>query len=123
MRIDLSNDPREYGGFDSRRSIRLYRDFVSPVTEFDDRYRRGSWIGADRRADATTLTLGLRRLTTISLDLSTRSTRYTNAQLEGWLHPRRDRPRRPGSGGEPHLRNQGQGEGNDQVYATMGYRF
>jgi hypothetical protein len=71
------------GGFNSRRSTRLYRDLVSPPTEFADRYRCEFWIGAD----ATTLTLGLRRLTTISLDLATRSTRYTNAQLEGWLHP------------------------------------
>ena len=172
------------GGFDSRRSVRLYRDFVSPVTEFDDRYRRGSWIGADGRAgdhfdygvsfrraeadatdraDATTLTLGLRRLTAISLDLATRSTRYSNAQLEGWLHSLSisasltARSRLEAYGGirdetvlaalvpeENHTwyglnwdlfagrhwmftatleRNQGQGEGNDQVYATMAYRF
>jgi hypothetical protein len=172
------------GGFDSRRSIRLYRDLGSPVTEVDDRDRRGCWSGADGRvfvwrahdsrvrraetdaadrADATTLTLGLRRLTAIGLDLATRSTRYTNAELEGWLHSLSvsanlsPRSRLEAYGGtrdetvlgslvpeESHTwyglnwdlfagrhwmftatleRNQGQGEGNDQVYATMGYRF
>jgi hypothetical protein len=95
------------GGLDTRRSVRLYRDFVSPETEFDDRYRQGAWIGAEGRAgkhfdygvsfrrsdaggddnaDAATLTLGFRRLTAWGLDLRTRSTRYTNPHLEGWLN-------------------------------------
>jgi hypothetical protein len=95
------------GGLDTRRSVRLYRDFVSPETDFDDRYRRGAWLGADGRtgkhfdyglsfrrseaedgddADSATLRLGLRRLTRWSLDLRTRTTRYTNPHLEGWLN-------------------------------------
>ena len=32
-------------GFDNRRSVRLYRDRVTPETEFDDRWRQGSWGG------------------------------------------------------------------------------
>ena len=95
------------GGIDTRRSVRLYRDYVSPETEFDDRYRQGAWVGADGRfgkhfdygvsyrrsdaggddtADSTTLILGLRRLTAWGLDLRARSTRYTNLHMEGWLH-------------------------------------
>src|SRR5512146_486454 len=35
------------GGFDNRRNVRLYRDFVSPETEFDDAFREGVWGGAD----------------------------------------------------------------------------
>jgi hypothetical protein len=32
-------------GYDNRRSVRLYRDYISPETEFDDRYRQGGWAG------------------------------------------------------------------------------
>lgn len=34
------------GGLDNRRNVRLYRDFVSPETEFDDAFREGFWAGA-----------------------------------------------------------------------------
>jgi hypothetical protein len=33
------------GGFDSRRNVWLYRDYVNPETSFDDAQRRGSWGG------------------------------------------------------------------------------
>jgi hypothetical protein len=33
------------GGYDNRRSVRLYRDRLTPETEFDDRYRQGGWLG------------------------------------------------------------------------------
>ena len=39
-----------FGGFDSRRNVRLWRDLVSPETEFDDRFRSGVWGGASIRA-------------------------------------------------------------------------
>ncbi|HEY6867507.1 MAG TPA: hypothetical protein VI792_09630, partial [Candidatus Eisenbacteria bacterium] len=32
-------------GYDTRRNVRLYRDRVTPETEFDDRYRNGVWLG------------------------------------------------------------------------------
>ena len=32
-------------GFDNRRNVRLYRDRVTPETEFDDRWRQGAWGG------------------------------------------------------------------------------
>jgi hypothetical protein len=172
------------GGIDTRRSVRLYRDFVSPETEFDDRYRRGAWISADGRAgkhfdygvsyrhsdagagdsaDSATVTLGFRRLTPWNLDLRTRSTRYTNPQLRGWLHSLSagadlgSRSHLEVYGGarteevlnnwvpeERHAwvgldwdlflarhwmftataeRNEGQEEDNDQIYATVSYRF
>jgi len=94
-------------GYDNRRNVRLYRDRVTPVTEFDDQYRNGAWvgttwrfadhftIGADARtrgggsaggADGYTLRLGAVRLSRLALDFHSRSTRYTNDYVEGWLH-------------------------------------
>lgn len=34
------------GGYDNRRSVRLYRDRLTPETQFDDAYRQGAWYGA-----------------------------------------------------------------------------
>lgn len=94
-------------GWDNRRSVRLYRDFVSPETDFDDRHRRGYWAGFDGRvgrhfmygldgrrsdvegedkADSVTAFLGLSNVTHLGLDLRTRATRYTNDFVEGWLY-------------------------------------
>jgi hypothetical protein len=36
--------------YDSRRSVRLYRDAVSPETRFDDAYRTGWWGGVSLRS-------------------------------------------------------------------------
>lgn len=33
-------------GYDDRRNVRLYRDHLTPETEFDDAYRQGAWLGA-----------------------------------------------------------------------------
>jgi len=94
-------------GFDNRRNVRLYRDVVNPETAFDDTYRQGTWAGVwvratpriragvDARsssagvaghADSYTLSLGADRLTRLGLSLRTRTTRYTNPQLSGWLN-------------------------------------
>ena len=48
-------------------------------------YRRSD-VEGDDAADSATVTLGFRRLTSWGLDLGTRSTRYTNPHLEGWLN-------------------------------------
>lgn len=34
-------------GYDNRRSVRLYRDRLTPETQFDDAYRQGTWVGSD----------------------------------------------------------------------------
>lgn len=95
-----------HAGYDNRRNVRLFRDHVTPVTEFDDRYRAGYWVGTDGRlgwariggevrfarggsggsADAYSLTLGAVRVTPLRLDLRGRTTRYTSDRAEGWLH-------------------------------------
>lgn len=94
-------------GFDNRRNVLLYRDIVNPETAFDDTFRQGVWggvslqpsrhlrIGADARsssgdaagqADAYTASFAIDRLTRFGVSLRTRSTRYLNAELAGWLH-------------------------------------
>lgn len=37
-------------GYDGRRSVRLWRDRLTPETEFDDAYRRGVWSGLSGEA-------------------------------------------------------------------------
>lgn len=37
-------------GYDDRRNVRLYRDYISPATQFDDLYRSGGWIGMSLEA-------------------------------------------------------------------------
>jgi hypothetical protein len=94
-------------GFDNRRNVRLYRDFINPLTQFDDAFRQGVWgglllspgsgyhLGFDARnstggasgsARVFTLTLGSDRLAGSGLSLSTRSTRYVTETNQGWLH-------------------------------------
>jgi hypothetical protein len=95
------------GGFDNRRNVRLYRDFVNPETQFDDAFRQGYWggvtlrplqgyqVGLDARAStggsagrsqSYTVTLGADRLLGEDLSLRTRFTRYLAPNNEGWLH-------------------------------------
>jgi hypothetical protein len=94
-------------GYDNRRNIRLYRDFVSPETEFDDTWRQGVWGGAGvafaqryrlggaarsstggSAGDATTYTItaSAAHLTGAHLDVRLRSTRYENDASRGWMH-------------------------------------
>src|SRR5581483_12300100 len=94
-------------GVDNRRNVRLYRDYVSPVTEFDDAFRQSVWggttysvlrwmrIGADARVsqggpagkgDQLTGSLGLGPVLSQRLELRLRSTRYRTDRTAGWLH-------------------------------------
>ena len=94
-------------GYDNRRDVRVYRDFVSPETEFDDSYRQGVWGGGAVRfakrfraglsarsstggsagdAVSTVGTLSASRVTPAHLDLRLRSTRYENDRSDGWMH-------------------------------------
>lgn len=94
------------GGFDNRRNVRLYRDWINPEVEFDDSFRRGVWGGADLtiarhvslagdvrsseggpagRASSGSISLGLLRLTRFQLGFRTRATTYSGESLEGWL--------------------------------------
>ena len=93
-------------GVDNRRSVRLYRDFVNPVTTFDDTFRRGIWAGFTTRvshfqasfdartshdsttgnANTFTLGLGADRLTPLGVSLRSRSSRFTTPNRQGWLN-------------------------------------
>jgi hypothetical protein len=93
-------------GFDNRRSVRLYRDRLTPEIEFDDSFRRGVWGGASltlgshlhasadaRRSgggsgDATesvTGIIGLSRVTALQFGFHARTTSYTGALAQGRL--------------------------------------
>jgi hypothetical protein len=93
-------------GYDDRRNVRLYRDYVSPETDFDDAFRRGIWLGANARmgdhftagfsgrnnsggdagsAKSYTATFGAARLTSFGLAVHARATRYESDRLHGQL--------------------------------------
>jgi len=93
-------------GYDDRRNVRLYRDLVTPATEFDDAHRQGYWGGVDWRpgahwlvaadgrsssggdagtADAYSLRVGALGLTSVGLDVTLRGTHYTGPYLDGDL--------------------------------------
>lgn len=96
-------------GFDNRRSVRLYRDYVNPEVVFDDAFRQGLWGGAGislgrhvRLGGDARMTLGgsdtlsrtkswtgnasVERLTAAQLGLRARATHYTAPARNGWLY-------------------------------------
>lgn len=100
-RLDLD------AGYDNRRDPRLYRDYVSPETVFDDSYRQGFWGGFGMRftpllrvglsarqsrggiaGDATSYTMiaSANRVSPLHVGLRLRSTRYGNDRSDGWMH-------------------------------------
>lgn len=96
-----------HGGVDSRRNVRLYRDFESPEVVFDDSFRRGVWggismtpasrirLGLDGRmafaVDSTTRLqsgtgwVSVDRISRLGLALRSRHTRYGSVGRRGWL--------------------------------------
>ncbi len=96
-----------YVGYDNRRSVRIWLDRVTPATQFDDTFRRGSWAGATFRpgrhvffggdarssaggpsgqANGWSGNFGFDGIGRVNFDFSARSTRYTNVHSDGWLH-------------------------------------
>jgi hypothetical protein len=94
-------------GVDNRRNVRLYRDLVSPETEFDDAFREGFWAGAsysfshrirvggDARvsrggvagnASYYTGSTSLGPFTQIGFEGHLRSTAFRTESATGWLH-------------------------------------
>jgi len=186
--LQLSDAISVHAGFDNRRNVRLYRDFISPETAFDDSFREGYWSGlsvmalrhlrfgldarassggTSGRADSYTGSAGFERIFPLEGSVRFRTTRYTSDRAEGWLYSgaigvtpawrlhlelnggaRDDRY----PGGAPPAsasatsvrwlgvdadvglarswylllsasRTSGGGEGNDQLYTTLSYRF
>jgi hypothetical protein len=94
------------GGFDNRRNVRLYRDYVNPEIAFDDSFREGVWGGtsltllrrirltADARnstggtegtASSFTGSFSVTRLTPLHLGLRARTTQYSGTVSSGSL--------------------------------------
>jgi len=96
-------------GFDNRRNVRLYRDYVNPEVVFDDAFRQGLWggagiaigrhvrLGGDARATlggpdslsrtrSWTATGSLERLTSLQVGVRARATHYTAPSRDGWLY-------------------------------------
>jgi hypothetical protein len=95
-----------HAGFDNRRSVRLYRDRITPEVEFDDSFRQGVWGGMNvtigqhlqlvgdlrsstgglaGRASSSSASVGLVRLTRLQLGLRARATTYAGETLRGSL--------------------------------------
>lgn len=93
-------------GFDNRRSVRLYRDRVTPETDFDDSFRQGLWAGSEleparglrfgvRAQQATggasgdartfTATAAIDDALPARIRIGLRGSRYRNDRLAGWL--------------------------------------
>ncbi|MFN8579526.1 MAG: hypothetical protein U0163_00910 [Gemmatimonadaceae bacterium] len=106
MRVSLTNDFSINAGYDNRRSVRLYRDFITPEVAFDDAFRRGVWGGASLtmfnrvrmsvdtrqssggssgRTQSTTGVFGVSRLTPLQLGFHGRYTTYTGDVAVGSL--------------------------------------
>ncbi|HEX4933511.1 MAG TPA: hypothetical protein VFV33_10060, partial [Gemmatimonadaceae bacterium] len=106
LRVSPTNAFTVFGGYDNRRSIRLYRDFLNPEIAFDDSFRQGAWGGAslfvlghlrldgDARtsrggtagaADSYTGSVHVTRLTPLQLGFQLRTTRYTGELASGDL--------------------------------------
>lgn len=107
LQVGLGDGVTVNGGFDNRRNVRLYRNYVSPETEFDDAFRQGYWGGAtvhwlrpvrfggDVRAsqggsagDAVyqTATASVDPVTSARVGARLRSTHFRTATATGWLH-------------------------------------
>lgn len=95
-----------FGGFDNRRSVRLYRDYQNPELAFDDAFREGTWGGVtlaapryarlsvDRRdsrggtsgeANSTTVMGSVYGVTKARLGLRARATSFAGSMSSGQL--------------------------------------
>jgi hypothetical protein len=95
------------GGYDDRKNVYLYRDFVSPLTVFDDTHRQGDWAGASFRfgghvgldvearqadggvpgpANSYSLNIGAERFTHANFGVRLRGTHFSNLESKGELY-------------------------------------
>lgn len=107
VRYDLRENASLDGGFDNRKNVRLYRDRITPETEFDDGARQGVWAGLQYRpgrrsrlgvnvreitggaagaARSVTLTANTSLLARHDATAGIRSTGYRSDVARGWLH-------------------------------------
>lgn len=104
-RVPLARWSAVQAGYDNRRNVRLYRDRLTPETEFDDRYRQGAWLGgsleplrilrfsgdvrrsdaAGDRADSWSLSGELWRISRFAATLRARVSRYQGTLVDSRL--------------------------------------
>jgi hypothetical protein len=105
LRYEVSPVVSVHAGYDNRRSVRLYRDAVTPETAFDDAFRQGVWgglalrlrgarVALDARSSgggslgrtaAFTLNAALARVAGSGVGVRSRTTRYDGPRESGWL--------------------------------------
>ncbi len=105
LRVALNRALSVQGGYDSRRSVRLYRDFLTPDVAFDDAFRRGYWGGAAisvphlyasidsrisdgltvGRNQSSTASVSLTRFSRLGLGMRARATQYDGPTVSGTL--------------------------------------
>lgn len=106
LRVGVTQDFQLNVGYDSRRTVRLYRDLLTPEIEFDDSFRRGAWGGASLTAfgrvrasadarrssggpagvsESYTGMLSVSRLTPLQLGVRGRGTSYDGQSSRGSL--------------------------------------
>ena len=97
LRAPLGHGVALQSGYDNRRNVRLWRDRETPETDFDDRYRQGSWLGLDAesfkylhggaewrvgsggdRSDTRSYNLEVRRWTRLQASLRMRHSTFTS---------------------------------------------
>jgi hypothetical protein len=103
LRVRAAEQTTLAGGFDNRRNVRLYRDYISPEVEFDDTYRQGVWAGITQRfakryrlgvrvkrstggTSGNTNTYTLNGSVQWRVNLQGRTSRFDNDLLIGWIH-------------------------------------
>jgi len=103
LRVRAAEQTTLAGGFDNRRNVRLYRDYISPEVEFDDTYRQGVWTGITQRfakryrlgarvkrstggTSGNTNTYTLNGSVQWRVSLRGRTSRFDNDLLIGWIH-------------------------------------
>lgn len=105
MRVAVTSSVSVNGGYDSRRNVRLYRDFLTPDVEFDDALRRGYWggmtisvphlyVSVDQRTSdgatvgtnrSSTASVAVSRVTPLGLGFRARGTSYRGPAVRGTL--------------------------------------
>ena len=106
-RVQVASRLSLHAGFDDRRTVRLYRDRETPETDFDDRHRRGGWVGfaaplmehlrvsGDGRWSgggpagshhSLSGAIEVPRLGLLQADARWRTTRYEGDRSSGWMH-------------------------------------
>ena len=104
LRLPLRQSFALTGGYDNRRNVRLYRDRLTPETEFDDAYRQGAWCGAQSlitshvhlsvearnnagadRSHSWSTSAELYRLVPLHTTLRVRASNYSGGSIESTL--------------------------------------